>query len=73
MGSLRSKMGRGQKNTLTAGNVSVKPEVKKVPSENNSEIEKLLKTLISRVDNLEKTLSKIEKDIDELKNEWYGK
>ena len=56
------------------------PVAKKVPSENNSEIEKLLKTLISlvarldgRVDNLEKTLSKIEKDIDELKNEWYGK
>ena len=69
-------MGRGQKNTLTAGNVSVKPEVKKVPSGNNSETEKLLSDLTKlvegldgRVYNLEKTLSKIEKDIDELKNE----
>ena len=56
------------------------PVAKKVPSENNSEIEKLLSDLTKlvegldgRVDNLEKTLSKIEKDIDELKNEWYGK
>lgn len=56
------------------------PVAKKVPSENNSETEKLLSNLASlvamldiRVDNMEKILSKIEKDIEELKNEWYGK
>lgn len=56
------------------------PVTKKVPSENNSETEKLLSNLASlvtmldiRVDNMEKILSKIEKDIEELKNEWYGK
>ena len=80
IGICNKKWEDDEKNTQTTGTVSVKPEVEKAPSENNSETEKLLKTLISlvarldgRVDNLEKTLSKIEKDIDELKNEWYGK
>ena len=75
-----AKWAEDKKNTPTAVNVSVKPEVKKVPSGNNSETEKLLSNLVSlvaridgRVDNLEKTLSKIEKDVDELKNEWYEK
>lgn len=48
-----------------------------VISENDSETEKLLKILLSlvawtdsRVGNLEKILGKMEKDIEELKNEW---
>ena len=79
-----AKWAEDKKNTPTAVNTPEKdfdePVAKKVPSENNSEIEKLLSNLVSlvamldsRVDNLEKTLSKIEKDIEELKNEWYGK
>ena len=80
----KAKWAEDKKNTPTAVNTPEKnfaePVAKKVPSENNSEIEKLLSDLTKlvegldgRVDNLEKTLSKIEKDIEELKNEWYGK